>query len=60
MSTGHFLIRGSQKVIGHYKYLLDTAKSDHEREKFARRIDEEKRNLERLLADHLARPTQAA
>ncbi|MGY3527746.1 hypothetical protein ACVILK_000461 [Bradyrhizobium embrapense] len=51
MSTTQFLIRGSEKVISHYQFLLDTAKSDQEREKFARRIDEEKRNLERLYAD---------
>ncbi|MHC2462759.1 hypothetical protein [Bradyrhizobium embrapense] len=56
MSTTQFLIRGSEKVISHYQFLLDTAKSDQEREKFARRIDEEKRNLERLYAD----PTQVA
>lgn len=59
MSTTQFLIRGSEKVISHYQFLLDTAKSDQEREKFARRIDEEKRNLERLYAD-LTRVAQAA
>ncbi|WP_050400573.1 hypothetical protein [Bradyrhizobium embrapense] len=59
MSTTQFLIRGSEKVISHYQFLLDTAKSDQEREKFARRIDEEKRNLERLYAD-LPRVAQAA
>ncbi|MCW2352364.1 hypothetical protein M2239_000538 [Bradyrhizobium elkanii] len=58
MST-QFLIRGSQKVISHYQFLLDTAESEQERETFAKRIEEEKRNLERLLAD-LARPAQAA
>ncbi|MBP1297649.1 hypothetical protein ABIF38_006611 [Bradyrhizobium japonicum] len=59
MSTTQFLIRGSQKVISHYQFLLDTAESEQERETFANRIEEEKRNLERLLAD-LARPAQAA
>ncbi|PDT77393.1 hypothetical protein [Bradyrhizobium sp. C9] len=59
MSTKQFLIRGSEKVIRHYQFLLDTAKSDQEREKFARRIDEEKRNLERLFAD-LTQAAQAA
>ncbi|MHC1943433.1 hypothetical protein IF803_03505 [Bradyrhizobium sp. UFLA06-06] len=59
MSTTQFLIRGSQKVISHYLFLLDTAESEQDRETFAKRIEEEKRNLERLQAD-LARLAQAA
>lgn len=42
------LIRGSEKIIGYYKYLLDTATSDAERERFRRRIDEEQRLLDKL------------
>ncbi|WP_223967751.1 hypothetical protein ACE103_20340 [Bradyrhizobium sp. ma5] len=59
MSTTQFLIQGSQKIIGHYRFLLDTAKTQQEQKELAKRIDEENRNLERLLAD-LARPAQAA
>ncbi|MDH2381328.1 hypothetical protein [Bradyrhizobium sp. CER78] len=59
MSTTQFLIQGSQKIIGHYRFLLDTAKTGQERKEFTKRIDEEKRNPERLLSD-LARPAQAA
>jgi len=48
------LIRGSEKIIGHYQFLLDTAMSEDERELFRRRIEEERRILSRLLdtSDH--------
>ena len=59
MSTTRFLIDGSEKIIGHYRFLLDTAKTEQERKEFTERINEEKRNLERLLADS-AQPAQAA
>ena len=59
MSTTQFLINGSEKIIGHYRFLLDTAKTEQERKEFMERINEEKRNLERLLADS-AQPAQAA
>ncbi|VIO78214.1 hypothetical protein CI1B_72920 [Bradyrhizobium ivorense] len=42
------LIRGSEKIIGHYRYLLATATSERERERFRQRIDEEQLLLDRL------------
>ncbi|MGL3208753.1 hypothetical protein [Bradyrhizobium sp. BR 1433] len=45
------LIRGSEKVIGHYQFLLDSATSERERERYRRRIEEERRILGRLLDD---------
>ena len=43
------LVRGSEKIIGHYQFLLDTAKSEHERELFKRRIEEERQMLNNLI-----------
>ena len=43
------LVRGSEKIIGHYQFLLDTSKSEHERELFKRRIKEERQMLNNLL-----------
>jgi hypothetical protein len=42
------LIRGSQKVIGHYRLLLLRAKNEEERELYRRRIEREQRLLEGL------------
>ncbi|MGY3445610.1 MULTISPECIES: hypothetical protein [unclassified Bradyrhizobium] len=49
------LIRGSEKVISHYQFLLDTAKSDHERELLTRRIEKERQMLNDLLYGASAR-----
>ncbi|UFX41631.1 hypothetical protein HAP47_0020135 [Bradyrhizobium sp. 41S5] len=43
------LVRGSEKIIGHYQFLLDTAKSEHDRELFKRRIKEERQMLNNLI-----------
>lgn len=42
------LIRGSEKVIGHYRRLLASAKTEQERELYRSRIERE-----RLLLDEL-------
>ncbi len=53
----NLLIRGSEKVIGHYQTLLAGAKSEKERELYRSRIDREQRLIDELkygLADRSA------
>lgn len=42
-SQRNLLIRGGEKVIGHYELLLASAKSEHERELYRQRIERERR-----------------
>jgi hypothetical protein len=42
------LIRGSEKVIGHYRLLLASAKTEPERELYGSRIEREQRLLNDL------------
>ncbi|UWU77907.1 hypothetical protein N2603_05435 [Bradyrhizobium huanghuaihaiense] len=42
------LIRGSEKVIGHYRLLLASAKAESERQLYRRRIEREQRLLDEL------------
>ncbi len=42
------LIRGSEKVIGHYRLLLASAKSEKEAEFYRSRIQREQRLLDEL------------
>ncbi|MEK9278375.1 MULTISPECIES: hypothetical protein [unclassified Bradyrhizobium] len=42
------LIRGSEKVIGHYEFLLANAKADHERKLYRQRIERERRLISDL------------
>ena len=42
------LIRGSEKVIGHYRLLLASARTEQERELCRSRIEREQRLLEQL------------
>jgi hypothetical protein len=42
------LIRGSEKVIGHYRLLLVSAKTEKERELYRSRIESEQRLLDEL------------
>jgi hypothetical protein len=42
------LIRGSEKVIGHYRLLLASAKNEGERELYRSRIERELRLLDEL------------
>jgi hypothetical protein len=50
------LIRGSEKVIGHYELLLASARSEHERELYRQRIERERRLIRDLQGewDHRA------
>jgi hypothetical protein len=41
-------IRGSKKVIGHYRLLLASAKNEEERELYRSRIEREQRLLDEL------------
>ncbi len=43
-----FLIRGCQKVIGHYSRLLSTAMSEQERQLYQARIKREQRAMDVL------------
>jgi hypothetical protein len=42
------LIRGREKVIGHYRLLLASAKNEEERELYRSRIEREQRLLDEL------------
>jgi hypothetical protein len=42
------LIRGSEKVIGHYRLLLTSARTEKERELYRSRIESEQRLLDEL------------
>jgi hypothetical protein len=42
------LIRGSEKVIGHYRLLLAGARTESERDLYLNRIEREQRLLDRL------------
>ena len=43
-----FLIRSSEKIIGHYQFLLETATGTEERERFRSRIEQEMKLLDTL------------
>lgn len=47
------LIRGSEKVIGHYRFLLTSAKTEQERELYRSRIAREQQLLNELLQSRL-------
>ncbi|WP_196232370.1 hypothetical protein [Bradyrhizobium japonicum] len=55
-SRRDLLIRGSEKVIGHYELLLASAKTEHERELYLQRIERERRLIRSLQGelDHRA------
>jgi hypothetical protein len=40
-----FLVRSSEKIIGHYEFLLQGEATSEERERFLARIEQEKRLL---------------
>ncbi len=42
------LIRGSEKIIGHYRFLLSRTTNERERELYRRRIEREQRLLNDL------------
>ena len=45
------LIRGSEKVIAHYRLLLESATTERERELYLGRIEREQRLLDQLRGD---------
>jgi hypothetical protein len=47
-SQRELLIRGSEKVIGHYELLLASAKTEQERELYRQRIERELRLIRDL------------
>ena len=47
-SQRDLLLRGSEKVIGHYELLLAGARSEHERELYRQRIERERRLIRDL------------
>lgn len=47
-SVREALIRCSEKVIGHYRFLYTSAKSDHERDLYRTRMEREQRLLDDL------------
>jgi len=47
-SIRDLLIDGSEKVIGHYRLLLASAKTEEERELYRSRIERERRLLDEL------------
>lgn len=55
-----FVIHGHEKVIDHYRRLRDSATSDVERERFQRRIDQEREALNRYLAQRSSGAQTAA
>jgi len=48
-SIQDLLIRGSEKVNGHYRLLLASAKTEQERELYGSRIERERQLLDELL-----------
>jgi len=49
------LIRGTEKVSGHYRLLMVSAKNEEERELYRTRIEREQRLLDELHGGFLAR-----
>ncbi|WP_198961042.1 hypothetical protein [Bradyrhizobium sp. UFLA03-84] len=43
-----FLVRSSEKIIGHYQFLLRGVATSDERERFRRRIEQEQRLIDAL------------
>ncbi len=43
-----FIVRGHQKIIDHYRWLRDTARSVEERDRFQRCMNEEEEVLRRF------------
>jgi hypothetical protein len=44
-----FVVRGHENVIDHYRWLRDSTTSDMERERFQRRMDQEREALNEYL-----------
>ena len=48
-TTVDLLVRGSAKIIAHYRWMLQRARDDAERAAYERRIAEEERLIQQLL-----------
>ncbi|OKO91734.1 hypothetical protein AC629_01960 [Bradyrhizobium sp. NAS80.1] len=53
-----FTVRGHQKIVEHYRQLRDSAKSDAERERFQKLMDEEEILLGRFTEAASAGPSR--
>ena len=55
-----FIVRGHQKIIDHYRLLRDSARSDAERERFQRCMDDEETLLRRFTESRMSLQRLAA
>lgn len=55
-----FIVQGHRKIIEHYRWLRDTAKSDVERERFQQRMREEHDALKRYKEQQPSPASRAA
>ena len=55
-----FIMRAHQKIIEHYRWLYDTAKSEAERERYQRRMSEEYEALNRYTGQQAPNAQRAA
>jgi hypothetical protein len=55
-----FVIRGHEKVLGHFQRLRDSAKSETERQRLQTRIDEESNALHLYIKQRLGGARRAA
>jgi hypothetical protein len=55
-----FVLRGHEKVSDHYRWLRDSTTSDMERERFQRRMDQEREALNEYLEQRSGGALRAA
>ena len=59
-SLDAFIIRGHEKVIGHYRLLCETASSEIEQHDLGRRIEDERAALDQYMMTRLSRTQRTA